>query len=193
MRLNDEGPQQPLVEPPPSAVEPTSLKGDAGLYTPLVEETTTIPDPQIRNPENGPTDTESVALARLEKIARDDFARIVLDGRYVAQLASKNPGIHDPLQTTAAGSHTFQASDILAEHERLRGEAANSGVRVVLLRSDQYGKRQLLNGEPLYVTLALGDFSGPASVRAWCASRFPELSNDSRDNQCAVRRLRSPT
>jgi hypothetical protein len=142
-------------------------------------------------PEPEP-DPEAVALERLEELAHAGLTEVVLDGRYVAQLASKNPGINDPLQTTADGSHTFHAVDILAEHEQLRDDPANGDARVLLLRSDMYGKRQLVNGAPLYVTLALGDFSGAADVRRWCATRFPDLSAATRENQCVVRRLRSP-
>lgn len=164
--------------------------GGAGSFTAPPGEA--IPDPPAYRAPAGTVDPEAAALGRLDAIARRDLAGIVLDGRYVAQLASKNPGIHDPLQTTADGSHTFRATDILAEHERLRGDKANGAADVVLLRSDAYGKRQLHNGAPLYVTFALGDFSAAADVRAWCAARFPDLNRTARDNQCAVRRLRSP-
>jgi hypothetical protein len=175
--------------------EPEPAAGEAGAFTPEVAEPTPTADafpPPVSEPETTTLDPEAVALERLEELAREGLAGVVLDGRPVAQLASKNPGIDDPLQTTADGSHTFQAVDILAEHERLRDDPANGDARVLLLRSDTYGKRQLLNGAPLYVTLALGDFSGAADVRRWCAGRFPELSATARDNQCAVRRLRSP-
>ena len=185
--LRDTGPDPapPAAGPPPATVTTVpggDDDGGAGSVTPPVEETV----PQRT------ADPERMALDRLEELARDDLAGVALDGRYVAQLASKYPGIHDPLQTTAAGSHTFRAADILDEHERLRGDPANGDARVVLLRSDTYGRRQLVGGAPLYVTFALGDFSGAAGVRAWCAARFPDLSAAARENQCAVRRLRPP-
>lgn len=41
---------------------------------------------------------------------------MVLDGRWVAQLASKTFGISDPLQIAENGSHTSFGIDVLAEH-----------------------------------------------------------------------------
>ncbi len=183
---------QPVAEPPPVAVEPSPADdGGAGSFAPPLEQTT-LPDVPTPEPRTGTVDPEAVALDRLEGLARQGLAEVVLDGRYVAQLASKYPGIHDPLQTTADGSHTFRATDILDEHERLRDDPANGDARVVLLRSDKYGNRQLIRGAPLYVTFALGDFSGTPDVRAWCAMRFPDLSTEARENQCAIRRLWPP-
>jgi hypothetical protein len=178
--------------PPPVAVE--FSPDDSGAADPVQpsQEPATTPELPTDEPGNESVDAEVVALDRLEELARQGLSEVVLDGRYVAQLASKYPGIHDPLQTTAGGSHTFRATDILDEHERLRDDPANSPARVVLLRSDEYGKRQLVGGRPLYVTFALGDFPGAADVRAWCAERFPDLSAEARANQCAVRRLRPP-
>ncbi|GGQ85472.1 hypothetical protein GCM10010166_64770 [Couchioplanes caeruleus subsp. azureus] len=161
------------------AVTPTD---DAVVETPAPERTSTEPE----------ADPQQAALARLEEISDDDLTGLSLDNRYVAQLASKNPGIHDELQTTADGSHTFEATDILAEHQRLRDDPANGDVPVVLLRSTDFGTQQLYHGAPLYVTFALGDFRHERDVRSWCAARFPALSVEARANQCAVRRLRPP-
>jgi hypothetical protein len=189
-RPGDTDQQPPAAEALPGTGTTAPADGGAGTFTPPIEETT--PDLPTSEPQTDVADPEAAALDRLEQIARQDLAAVILDGRYVAQLASKNPGTYDPLQTTASGSHTFQATDILAEYERLRDDPANGAARVVLLRSDEYGKRQLLNGAPFYVTFALRDFSDAADVRAWCATRFPDLSTAARENQCAVRRLRSP-
>jgi hypothetical protein len=186
---------------PPEAAVATATAGDPGdaegsgsgvVVAPpddgVVEETPT-PESTPAEPE---ADPQQAALARLEEISRADLAAVTLDNRYVAQLASKNPGIHDELQTTAAGSHTFEATDILDEHQRLRDDPANAGARVVLLKSTDYGKRQLYRGAPLYVTFAVGDFRNAQDVRTWCAERFPALSAEARGNQCAARRLRPP-
>lgn len=187
--------QTPEAATPPvvATADPPDGEG-SGQYVPPAEEPTFTPEPEP-TPENTPestADPEAEALDRLEAISRDDLTAVSLDGRYVAQLASKNPGTHDPIQTTASGSHTFGAADILAEHERLRSDPANGSARVVLLKSTDYGKRQLHNGAPLYVTFALGDFGTEADVRSWCAERFPRLSTEELANQCAVRRLRPP-
>ncbi len=131
---------------------------------------------------------EATALDTLNRIHSQDLATVQLDGRYVAQLASKSVGIVDALQTAAAGSHVFLASDILAEHEALRG-GDNAGARVVLLLSTDYGAQQLYQGQPLWVTFAIADFASADAVDAWCANRFPTLSGDAMANQCVARRL----
>jgi hypothetical protein len=59
---------------------------------------------------------------------------------------------------------------------------------VVLLKSTDYGKRQIKNGHFLWVTFALGDFPSAPSVTAWCDSEFSDLSTAERENQCAARR-----
>jgi hypothetical protein len=161
--------------------------GDGGSGSGVVEETpgSTPIEPDV--------DPQQVALARLEEIRRQDLDLVSLDGRYVAQLASKNPGIYDEFQTTTDGSHTFQATDVLEEHERLRDDPANGDARVVLVKSTDYGKRQLYRGAPLYVTFALGDFGSAQDVRSWCAGRFPALSAEALTNQCAARRLDPPS
>jgi len=135
-------------------------------------------------------DPEREALDQLEEISRRDRATVSPRGQYVAQLASKNPGIYDGRQTTADGSHTFQAVDILRQYQELHDDPANGGTPVVLLKSTDYGKRVLYHGEPLYVTFALGDFRDRQDVLGWCARRFPGLSGDALTNQCMVQRLR---
>jgi len=146
-------------------------------------------------PQNGPqteatADPERAALDQLDAISRRDLATVSPHGQYVAQLASKNPGIYDARQATADGSHTFQAVDILRQYQALRDDPANGDTPVVLLKSTDYGKRVLHHGEPLYVTFALGDFRGRQDVLGWCARRFPGLSGGALTNQCMVQRLR---
>jgi hypothetical protein len=133
------------------------------------------------------TDDEAAALAELNRIRSEDLPTVSFAGQYVAQLASKIVGIVDPDQTAPAGSHTFYAADILAEHRKLRDGTA--GTTVVLLLSTDFGKRQLYQGEPLWITFALGDFPNREAVTQWCAARFPELSGKELLNQCAVRKL----
>jgi len=134
-------------------------------------------------------DPEQTALAELERIHTQDLAAVYFQGQYAVQIASKYPGIVDKMQETASGSHVFQASDILAEHQRLRDQHTDAEHPVVLLKSTDYGKRQLVNGQPLWVTFALGDFPDGPSVVSWCDAHFADLPQAERENQCAVRRL----
>lgn len=159
--------------------------------TPPAESTYAEPTyTETAQPPTTEADPEADALARLDELARQGLERVTLDGRYVAQLASKTPGITDAYQVAADGTHVFQATDILREHLSLRDDPRNGDAAVVLLRSSDYGKRQLYQGRPLYVTFALRDFGGAQAVRAWCARRFPGLSGEPLKNQCDARRLR---
>jgi hypothetical protein len=135
------------------------------------------------------TGPEQEALAQLENLSRQGLTQVSLTGQFAAQLASKNPGIADRFQAAADGSHTFRATDILREFKTLHDDPRNGDATVVLLKSTDYGKRQLYNGRPLYVTFALRDFASRQDVLAWCARRFPELSGEALADQCAARRL----
>jgi hypothetical protein len=134
---------------------------------------------------------EQAALSQLESLRAASLQRVVLDGRYVAQVASKSIGITDPLQTAQNGTHTFFATDILAESEAARQRAP--GDEVLLLQSSDFGtSRTAPNGQPYWVTLVDGGFTSSADVKAWCASTFASLDQQSRDNACAVRTLTPP-
>ena len=135
-----------------------------------------------------PAVTQATALATLRQLRVQDIGTIAFDGEYVAQLASKSVGITDPLQVAANGTHTFRATDILVEHDRLAA-GNNLGAHLVLVLSTDYGKRQLYHGEPLWVTFALANFGSASAVSSWCHRRFPTLSGDRLEDQCAVRRL----
>jgi hypothetical protein len=180
----------PAPAPSPIAVATTPVPvppddsggGSGAVVTPTLEDTVTEPAP----------DPEQSAQARLDQLAQQDLGRVTLDGEWVAQLASKYPGITDKHQTTSGGSHTFAATDILEEHERLAQDPANGDAEVVLLKSTDYGIRQTVEGHPLYVTFAVGHFTSAAEVSSWCVTRFPDLPTTERANQCAVRRLKPP-
>ncbi|MDY7083596.1 MAG: hypothetical protein SYR96_00680 [Actinomycetota bacterium] len=168
---------------------------------------TTLPDetaPEETAPEETPPDetapateataapvegTEEAALAELEDLAAQGLTQVSFRGQYAAQIASKHPGIHDKLQTTATGSHTFTAADIRDEHRRLASAHSSPEHPVILLRSTDYGKRQQVNGRHLWVTFAIGDFPDRQSVLDWCDNQFAELTADERANQCAARKL----
>ncbi|MEU4473547.1 hypothetical protein [Micromonospora sp. NPDC023888] len=133
-------------------------------------------------------DPEDEALSALHELNGQDLPTVSLEGRYAAQLASKTVGIVDPNQVAENGSHTFYAQDILAEHNHLRQRFADE-TRIVLLLSTDYGRQQLHEGQPLWVTFALVSDSSKEGVASWCAAQFPSLSAEALENQCVARRL----
>jgi hypothetical protein len=176
----------PAVAPPAddarTVPDPTQEAGAAATTGPEV------PTVAPTEAQDTTVDAEAEAVAALRRQREQDLQSLSFDGQYVAQVASKSVGIVDPLQVAENGSHTFHATDILAEHLALR-DGDNLGARIVLVLSTDYGHRQLYHGKPLWVTFAIGDFGSADEVQAWCESRFPQLSGDLLLNQCAVRRL----
>jgi len=182
---------------------PTDLPTDLPTDVPTGLPTEVPPDAPIQAPDDaldpppdpagGPASgaTGAAPLTQLRALRTGDLARLALDGRWVALLASKYPGIRDPYQTDAHGSHVFDAADILAQHLALR-RAGALGTRVVLLLSTDYGSRLQVDGRPLWVTLALGNFPSSAAVDAWCAARFPGVTGGALDDVCLPRRLDTP-
>jgi hypothetical protein len=157
------------------------------------------PDPSPTEPPSptGPTPTEDlapnpdrVALTQLKSYRREDLARISMNNQWVAQLASKAPGYVDSYATASDGTHRFKLPDILAEHQALRDNSALGNV--FLLKTTDYGKRKLYDGEALWVTFADNDFASAAAVHRWCTEQFPTLTRSHRDEVCAVRRLKPP-
>ncbi|MGY1831665.1 hypothetical protein ACI8AA_14735 [Geodermatophilus sp. SYSU D01180] len=146
------------------------------------------PAPAPATPTASP---EEQALAELESLREESRASLSLDGRWVAQVASKNVGITDPLQTTATGSHQFFAVDILAESRSLLSLADTSQVHV--LTSFDFGRRSAAaNGDPYWITIVDAGFGSGDDVRAWCAGAFPRLSGDALANACVARTLEPP-
>ncbi|GIE34335.1 hypothetical protein Ait01nite_073800 [Actinoplanes italicus] len=167
---------------------PTTETGATGTETGPATTTT-----ETGYPASEPTatpGTEAEALAELDRIRLQDLAAISFESQFVAQIASKYPGIEDPLQKAADGSHIFQASDVLAEHRRLRSQHAATEHPVILLKSTDYGKRQLVDGRALWITLVTGDFPDKQSVLDWCATHFGHLPSDELKNHCDSRNLR---
>jgi hypothetical protein len=162
------------------AARPPASEGPS----PVSEEPATAPEPPVPDPE-----TE--ALSALNRLRSEDLTRVVLDERWVAQLASKAVGIQDPLQVAKNGTNTFYASDILHEHLQLRGDVRFAG-DLIMLRSTDFGKSSTYNGEPFWVTLVLGGFPDRQSVLDWCAWTFPDLSGQLLENVCVPRTLRPP-
>ena len=183
--------QQSQVDPP-TAVEPTVTDSTPAVVETTQESslpsTTEVPTPSITT-----TDAEQTALEDLESLHQQDLTTLTISGQWVAQLSSKTVGILDPLQTAQNGTHTFRAADILFEHQELRN-ADNHGADIRLLLSTDYGKRQLLQGKPLWVTVAVDSALGSsADVETWCAQRFPTLDGDALKNVCVPRQLNPPT
>jgi RNA polymerase subunit RPABC4/transcription elongation factor Spt4 len=143
-------------------------------------------------PTTAQPDPQAVATAQLQAIRAVDVPKIALAGQWVAQLASKTPGIVDLNQTTARGDHTFTAADILDEYQKARSNPIY-GTYVELLLSTDYGTRQLYNGQPLWVTVAaVPGFSSAGAVGTWCAQQFPTLTGSVLDGSCTPRTLDPP-
>ena len=155
---------------------------------PTAVTTITAPPTPSLTPTPTPTvNPEVAAQAELDRLIADSASWVPLDGQWAAMLGGKWVGITDPLQTNSKGSHTFGAADILAEHETLKARVA--GADVVLLDSRTFGDNISHDGQPLYVTIGLGDFNDRDDVLAWCAAQFPELSGARLENQCTSSRL----
>jgi hypothetical protein len=142
-------------------------------------------------PATSPVTTEQQALVELEAMRTVSLPRLVLDGRWVAQVASKSVGITDPLQTAANGTHTFYAVDILAESRAASSSVAASSVLV--LRSTDFGKRSYAaDGQAYWVTVVDVGFTSSDQVKAWCASTYSALTPEQLANACAARTLAAP-
>lgn len=191
----------PVASSPAPATASASTAGAAGSDTPpsisasapatfdsaSEQPASTEPTEPTADPDAELTDEE--AHQRLDELADEGLSDVSLDGQDVAMIASKWDGVVDPLQKTTEGRHRFSYVDILAEFDRLANED-NLGAHVVMLRGSDYGKRASSpDGEEIYVTLALSDFSSPGEVRAWCNDRFADLSRKERDNHCVATRL----
>lgn len=147
-----------------------------------------------RTPSSAPAprvDPETQATTDLERMRAVSLQRLVLDGRWVAQVASKAVGITDPLQTTASGGNTFMAVDILAESQAARRLADPASVLTV--QSTDFGKvSRWSNGLPFWVTLVDGGFGSSDQAQAWCDRTFASLPAEQRANTCAPRTLVPP-
>ena len=131
---------------------------------------------------------EGRALSELSSLRRQSLAGLVLDGRWVAQVASKSVGITDPLQVAQNGTHTFYAVDILAESTDARAMAGSS--TVLVLQSTDFGKYSTAaDGQPYWVTLVDGGFGSDDAVESWCAVTYAGLSEAELANTCVPRTL----
>jgi hypothetical protein len=174
-------------ESSPTQTQPAQPSSESRLPT---SEPTLADD---STPEPTFVDAEIAALQELEALRENDLMVTPLAGQWVAQVASKAPGIFDPFQTTADGSHVFQAVDILAEHEALRARFDQWDTSVILLLSTDYGTRKTHNGEPMWVTFVTSEyFTDEATVDTWCRESFPAVSGRELTNSCLPRTLDPP-
>jgi hypothetical protein len=128
----------------------------------------------------------------LNSLRSKSVSRVVLDGRWVAQVASKSVGITDPLQTAQNGSHTFFARDILAESLAARSTVADASQVYVLWATD-FGRRSTApDGSPYWVTIVDAGLTSAADVTAWCARTYSTLTPEQLADTCAPRTLTTP-
>jgi hypothetical protein len=158
--------------------------GPASSTTGAAPTTSAAPTPVVM--------TEERALLELGTWRAESRSRVVLDGRWVAQVASKSVGITDPLQWADNGTHTFYAVDILAESRRIQ-DVVSDPSSVLMLQSTDFGKRSTSpDGRLFWVTVVDGGFSSGDEVKLWCARTFPTLSAEQLANACAARTLAPP-
>lgn len=187
-------PPTPTREEPSERVteqEPVEEARETTAVETTVEETNEQPDPLLESTDGDASLTEEAAVEQLANYAYGYNVNIPKQGQWVAQLSSKYIGVSDPLLTAANGTHTFYATDILAEFEQIARSV--SGVQVVLLDSRDYGKQQLIDGKNLWVTFGLSDyFTSEDDVLAWCADEFSHLEGRERLNVCMPNKLNPP-
>lgn len=178
-------------EPTPTAeatVSETESEPVESSAPPVVVEETT---PVEAAPTQPSVDPEAAALDQLSAHANHYDAIIPKNSQWVAQLSSKYIGVSDPMLTAANGTHTFYATDILAEFEQTAQTVTS--VQVVLMDSRDYGKQQLIDGKNLWVTFGLSDyFTSEDDVLAWCEEEFWYLEGRERLNVCMPGRLKPP-
>ncbi|PWW21077.1 hypothetical protein JD79_00204 [Geodermatophilus normandii] len=137
-------------------------------------------------------DAEAGALAELAALREDSLARLETDGRWVAQLASKDVGITDPLQTAQNGTHVFQAVDVLAE-SRAALATVTDPAAVSVLHGTDFGRHSTAaDGDPYWITVVDAGFGSRADVEDWCAATYPQLDGGELTNACVPRRLTPP-
>lgn len=173
-----------LASPGPVVTVTSTSTAPASTTAPAT--TTTAPQAPASTSQPPALSPDAQALADLQATAtaaQPQLDAAVARHAWVAQLASKYVGISDPLQTTASGSHTFGAADILAEYRTM--VASSNGSSVILADSRTFGQRKTMNGQPYWRTMALNpSFTSAATVKAWCASTFPALTGETLTNQC---------
>ncbi len=137
-------------------------------------------------------DPETRARAQLRELSTRHS--LTTDGHYLVELSAKFVGCYDPQLTAQNGTHTFYATDIVAEHLEL---ANRFGPDVHMFDSRTFGKQTVNRNKPpteeIWVTVYdPGTFPTKASVASWCTANFPGLSGDALDNVCLTRMATPP-
>ena len=183
-RLRGQGQAGSATMPPASGAAGTTSSTDPTTSPTPTPTTTVSPTPTVS--------PEDAAAGQLSALRSASLATLVLDGRWVAQVASKSVGITDPLQTAQNGTHQFFTVDILAEHVRLQSIAGDPS-RVLLLQAGDFGKHAVSpDGRPYWVTVVDLGFGSSSEVKSWCGQVFAALSPAARDDACAPRALTPP-
>lgn len=175
-------PTAPTQAQPPSATSPA-----AASPSPQASSAGTVTQSTDR-PPNPSAEQVQQSLAALQAARDSSRQQVTLDGRWAAQLASKYDGVVDPLQRTAAGSHTFGYPDILTEFEQLRAAYGNA---VIMLNATDFG-RQVESPKPYWISLYDGGFTTSAQAQAWCEQQFPGTTGKALANTCLPRSLPAP-
>ncbi len=175
--------QDPDVATPTASV--SAVPTDAPSSSPT-EESSESSTPSV-SPED-PTEKPATTLARQRE---QDLASAVLDGRWIAQLASKYDGVVDRTQTAASGGHTFRLADIVAEHQSLRNRFESQGISVLLLRATDFG-RQRGGTRTIWVTIADPGAGTKDEMLRWCTRNFPNRTKKQVENVCFPREFKAP-
>jgi hypothetical protein len=193
--LGRNGSEVPGPSAQPVAVAPSSAPSANLVPSPIA----TRPGAAAPSSAATPTPTPSidpVAAARSSLAAAYAADRVLFRPRdqWVIQLNSKWHGIVDPNQVAADGSHTFQATDIVAAYQALR---ASFGDRVLLLQSTDLGKQVAFPAkpvsEPLWtVVYDPGSIPSQEAANAWCRASFPNRFGNDLANVCYPRRATAP-
>lgn len=172
-----------------SASVPASSQPTATTSAPATTNIPVQPVPSSAPATTQAPDPELAALAALNQQRAADLSTTPRNGQWVAQLSSKYDGIVDPLQTTASGSHTFHNADILAEFQRFQRRDLG-GAPLTLLLSTDYGQKQTVSGQALWVTFALpAGLTSANAVQSWCSTYFAPLTGPALADTCTPTQL----
>lgn len=93
---------------------------------------------------------------------------------------------------SSALSAPMTAVQILAEYEALKAAPA-FGATTRLVLSTDFGNRATVDGQPEWITVAVGGFTSATAVDRWCARRFSELATGEVAKVCLPLQLTAPT
>lgn len=181
------GPQSPAAAPSvPSATAPTIPTASPARATTAAAapaaRTTAPPLGASPAPMASPPDAAAAALAAntaaisaLDRTVAADLSRLPRAGRIVVYLMTRYDGINDPYVATASGSHTWRATDILAEHQRLKRAFPALAL-----------KAGTVAGMRAYTSVLDGNFASAKAALAWCTKTYPQYSGDALRSRCYV-------